>query len=34
MIWLLVTAPVTTGNDEERAARRPIALIDGATIYS
>jgi hypothetical protein len=34
MIWLLVSVPVTIGNDKEREARRAIALIDGATIYS
>jgi len=26
--------PVTIGNDKERATRRAIAQIDGATIYS
>jgi hypothetical protein len=34
MIWLLASVPVTIGNDKERAARRAIAQIDGATIYS
>ena len=34
MIWVLASVPVTIGNDKERAARRAIAQIDGATIYS
>ena len=34
MIWVLASVPVTIGNDQERAARRAIAQIDGATIYS
>jgi hypothetical protein len=34
MIWVLASVPITIGNDKERAARRAIALIDGATIYS
>jgi hypothetical protein len=34
MIWLLASVPVTIGNDKERATRRAIAQIDGATIYS
>ncbi|HET9224913.1 MAG TPA: hypothetical protein VFO07_20535 [Roseiflexaceae bacterium] len=34
MIWVLASVPVTVGSDKERAARRAIAQIDGATIYS
>jgi hypothetical protein len=34
MIWVLASVPVAIGNDKEREARRTIALIDGATIYS
>jgi hypothetical protein len=34
MIWVLATVPVIIGNDKERAARRAIARIAGATIYS
>ena len=34
MIWVLANVPVTIGNDKERAVRRVIALIAGATIYS
>ena len=34
MIWVLVNLPVTIGNDKERAVRRVIALIAGATIHS
>jgi hypothetical protein len=34
MIWLLATVPVTSSYDKERAARRAIAQIAGATLYS
>jgi hypothetical protein len=34
MIWVLVNVPATIGTDKERAVRRVIALIAGATIYS
>jgi hypothetical protein len=34
MIWVLVNVPIAIGNDKERAVRRVIALIAGATIYS
>jgi hypothetical protein len=34
MIWVLATVPGSIGNDKERAARRVIAQIAGATIYS
>ncbi len=34
MIWVLANVHVTIGNDKESAARRAIAQIDGATIYS
>jgi hypothetical protein len=34
MIWVLASVPVAIGNDKERAVRRVIAQIAGATIYS
>jgi hypothetical protein len=34
MIWVLAAVPVRIVNDKVRAARRVIAQIAGATIYS
>ena len=34
MIWVLVSVPAAIGYDQERIARRAIAQIAGATIYS
>jgi hypothetical protein len=34
MIWVLANMQITFGIDKERAVRRAIALIDGATICS
>jgi hypothetical protein len=34
MIWVLATVQAAIGYDKERAARRAIARIAGATIYS